>query len=163
VEVRPAPCEALEDNLCWLLSRASYTLTTEIARGLEEVGVSPRGHAVLSAALTGEHTQTELASLVGLDKTTMVVTVDELESAGLAKRLPSERDRRARVISVTKAGERKVRDAERIADQIRDDVLGALEPDERKVFMDSLSRLVGGRLSQAVDCSQSVRRRGPRI
>ena len=36
--------------------------------------------------MTGAYTQTELARLIGLDKTTMVVTVDELEAAGLAKR-----------------------------------------------------------------------------
>jgi MarR family transcriptional regulator for hemolysin len=35
---------------------------------------------------------------------THVVTVDELEKAGLAERRPSSRDRRARVISVTEAG-----------------------------------------------------------
>ena len=31
---------------------------------------------MLSAAQSGEHTQKDLADLVGLDKTTMVVTVD---------------------------------------------------------------------------------------
>src|SRR4051794_7004423 len=119
----PAP---LCDNLCWLLSRASYTLTTELTAAFEELGISPRGHGVLAAAATGEHTQTELARMVGLDKTTMVVTLDELEAAGLAERRPSPTDRRARVIAVTKAGARKLRRAEAICDAIRDDVLGVL-------------------------------------
>src|SRR3954451_13682892 len=79
----------LTDNLCWLLSRASYTLTTELTRAMEDLGLSPRAHAVLSAAVTGDHTQTELARMVGLDKTTMVVTMDELEAAGLAERRPA--------------------------------------------------------------------------
>lgn len=158
-----APCEALQDNLCWLLSRASYTLTTEISRALEGVGVSPRGHAVLSAALDAGRTQTELADIVGLDKTTMVVTVDELEAAGLARRVPAERDRRARVIEVTKAGKSRLRQGERIAARVREDVLSSLEPEEREVFMHSLSRLVGGRLSEAVECAQTVRRRAPRM
>ncbi len=158
-----APPEALADNLCWLLSRASYTLTTEITRALEDLGVSPRGHAVLAAALEGELTQTELAAIVGLDKTTMVVALDELEAAGLAERRPSAKDRRARVIAVTRAGERKVREGEVIADRVRADVLSALEPDEREVFMRSLARLVGDRLSEPVQCSQPVRRRAPRL
>src|SRR3954465_9208312 len=76
----------LTGNLCWLLSRASYTLTTELTRAMEDLGLSPRAHAVLSAAVTGDHTQTELARMVGLDKTTMVVTMDELEAAGVAER-----------------------------------------------------------------------------
>ena len=100
-EAAPAP---LCDNLCWLLSRASWTLTTELTAALEDLGVSPRAHAVLAAAATGEHSQTQLARIVGLDKTTMVVTLDELEAAGLAERRPSPTDRRARVIAVTPAG-----------------------------------------------------------
>ena len=59
--------------------------------------------------MTGEFTQTEIARMVGLDKTTMVVTVDELEAAGLAERRPSSTDRRARVIEVTKDGGCKAR------------------------------------------------------
>ena len=92
----PAP---LASDLCWLLSRASHGLTTEFTAALEDVGISPRQHAVLTTAMTGELTQTEIARMVGLDKTTMVVTVDELEKAGLAERRPSSSDRRARVIA----------------------------------------------------------------
>jgi MarR family transcriptional regulator for hemolysin len=150
-------------DLCWLLSRASYTLTTELTAGLESIGVSPRAHCVLTAAMTGDHTQTELARMVGLDKTTMVVTLDELEAAGLAERRPSSEDRRARVIAVTKAGKRKVDEAEAIAERIRADVLSVLPEDEREVFLEALTRLVGGRLSEPVACSQTVRRRAPRV
>src|SRR2546423_2739888 len=139
-------------DLCWLLSRASYTLTTELTAALEGLGVSPRGHCVLTAALTGDHTQTELARMVGLDKTTMVVTLDELEAAGLAERRPSSEDRRARVIAVTKAGRRKLRQAEAIGDGIREDVLSALEPGEREAFVGALTRLVGHRLAEPVAC-----------
>jgi MarR family transcriptional regulator, transcriptional regulator for hemolysin len=156
------PPQPLHDNLCWLLSRASYTLTTEITAALEDLGITPRAHAVLMAAQTGDHSQTELARMVGLDKTTMVVTLDELEAAGLAERRPSSRDRRARVIAVTEAGRRKVAEAEEITDRIRADVLGALPEGEREAFMDALTRLVCGRLADPVQCAQPVRRRAPR-
>jgi MarR family transcriptional regulator, transcriptional regulator for hemolysin len=154
--------QPLTGNLCWLLSRASYTLTTEITAALEGLGISPRAHSVLLAAQTGDHTQTELARMVGLDKTTMVVTLDELEAAGLAERRPSRRDRRARVIAVTEAGARKVAEAEEITERIRADVLSALPDGDREVFVDALSRLVGGRLSEPVACAHPVRRRAPR-
>ena len=110
--------------------------------------------------MTGEHTQGEIARIVGLDKTTMVVTVDELEAAGLAERQPSSSDRRARVIVVTEAGKRKVarrrpgprprprRRAERAA------------PDEREAFLRALGTLACGRLSEPVPCAHTVRRRG---
>jgi DNA-binding MarR family transcriptional regulator len=155
----PAPCTA---DLCWLLSRASHVLSTELTAALEELGISPRAHTVLSAAMTGPYTQIELSRIVGLDKTTMVVTLDELEAAGLAERRPSPTDRRARVIGVTDAGERKVRAACEIGDRVREDVLGVLAPEERELFVGALRRLVDERLSEPVRCAQPVRRRVPR-
>src|ERR671933_839133 len=134
-DIAPQP---LCNNLCWLLSRASYTLTTELTAALEGLGISPRAHAVLTAAASGEHTQTELARLVGLDKTTMVVTLDELEAAGLAERRPSPTDRRARVIAVTEAGAAKVRQGEEIARRVQARVLSELTAEEREVFLDTL-------------------------
>jgi MarR family transcriptional regulator, transcriptional regulator for hemolysin len=153
----PAP---LASDLCWLLSRASHVLTTELTSALESSGISPRAHSVLATAMTGEYTQTELARLVGLDKTTMVVTVDELEAAGLAERRPSRGDRRARVIAVTKVGQRKVRQTDTVLNRIRDDVLASLPEDERDVFLRALARLASGRLSEPVACAHPVRRRG---
>src|SRR4051795_4630 len=152
----------LTGNLCWLLSRASYTLTTELTRAMEDLGLSPRVHAVLSAAITSDHTQTELARMVGLDKTTMVVTMDELEAAGLAERRPAPADRRARVIAVTAAGRKKLKQAEHIGDRIRDDVLSALPEEDRATFVDALQTLACGRLSAPLQCNAPRRRRAPR-
>jgi MarR family transcriptional regulator for hemolysin len=162
-KVAPAESsEALEGNLSWLLSRASYALATELTAGLTELGLSPRAHCVLSTAMTGELTQTDLAQAVGLDKTTMVVTIDELEAAGLAKRTPASGDRRARVIAVTKAGERKVAEGEEIVARIQADVLEALPARQRDAFVAALTRLVGERLAEPVECHPPVRRREPR-
>jgi DNA-binding MarR family transcriptional regulator len=132
---------------------------TELTAALEQSGISPREHSVLVTAMTGSYTQTELARMIGLDKTTMVVTVDELEAAGLAERQPSKTDRRARVIGVTAAGARKVRAAEKVLDRVREDVLAVLPEDERDVFLRSLGRLACSRLSSPVACAQPVRRR----
>ena len=159
MEVSAPPLSA---NLCWLLSTAAHSLTTEMTRAMEGLGVSPRGFSVLTTALSGEFSQTELARMVGLDKTTMVVTLDELEAAGLAERRPSPTDRRARVIAVTDAGERKVHEAEEIAARTNEDILGALEPGEREAFMGALTRLVCDRLAEPVACAKPVRRRAPR-
>jgi DNA-binding MarR family transcriptional regulator len=149
----------LASDLCWLLSRASHSLTTEMTAALEDSGISPREHSVLAAAMTGDFTQTELARMVGLDKTTMVVTLDELEAAGLAERRPSSTDRRARVIAVTAAGERKVKEAEKVLDRVREDVLATLPEPDREVFLRALGQLVCGRLAESVPCAHPVRRR----
>ena len=157
-DLEPPTC--LTSDLGWLLSRISHALTTESTAALEDSGISPRGHSVLAAAMTGEYAQTELARMVGLDKTTMVVTVDDLEAQGLVERRPSKSDRRARLIKVTREGRRKVEVADGVLDRVREDVLAALPADERAVFLRALGRLACGRLAEPVPCTQPVRRRG---
>ena len=149
-------------NLAWLLYRAHWALASELAAELAPLGVSARGYHVLKAALSGRHTQTELAELVGLDKTTMVVTIDELEAAGLAERQLSPDDRRARVIAVTAAGKRKVTEAEKVKERVQTDVLGELSPNEARALIDTLSKLVEGRLAEQADSAPALRRRSPR-
>jgi DNA-binding MarR family transcriptional regulator len=151
--------EALAENLGWLLSQASHVLKLHMTGALEEIGISPRDYHVLATAMNDQFTQIELAQAVGLDKTTMVVTLDELEAAGLAKRQPSEADRRARVVTVTKAGERKVAKAEEIVNRVQTEVLGELPAKERKAFLESLAQLVEECLAKPVACSQPPRRR----
>jgi MarR family transcriptional regulator for hemolysin len=149
-------------NLAWLLYRAHWALASELTAALAPVGVSPRGYHVLKAALSDEHTQTELAEMVGLDKTTMVVTIDELERDGLAERRPSPHDRRARVIGVTAAGKRKVAEAEEVKERVQADVLGELPARDQRALIDALDKLVQGRLAERADCSPPLRRRAPR-
>jgi DNA-binding MarR family transcriptional regulator len=149
-------------NLAWLLYRAHWALAAELTAALAPLGVSARGYHVLRAALSGEHTQTELAELVGLDKTTMVVAVDELERAGLAERHPAPDDRRARIIAVTPAGKRRVAEAERVKERVQADVLAELPAGEQRALIDALGKLVEGRLSEPVECDPPLRRRVPR-
>jgi MarR family transcriptional regulator, transcriptional regulator for hemolysin len=162
VTTKPAQTDVesppLAGNLAWLLSRASHVLATELSAAMAAVGISPRGHCVLSTAMTGEYTQIELAHAVGLDKTTMVVTLDELEAAGLAKRLPSSEDRRARIVAVTREGRRKVAEGEAVVEKIQADVLSSLPVREQKALIDGLSRLVSERLAEEVECTPAVRR-----
>jgi MarR family transcriptional regulator for hemolysin len=151
--------ERPETNLGWLLATVSHAFTTELTAALEAVSVTPRAHCVLSAAMQGEYSQTALAHAVGLDKTTMVVTIDALERAGLVERRMSSQDRRARVISVTEAGRRKVAEGERIVARIQDDVLGSLPAGQREAFMGALQQLMSNRLCTPAECAQPVRRR----
>ena len=148
----------MESNLCWLLSQTSHALMTEMTAALEDVGLSPRAHHVLHTAMQGDMTQSEIAHAVGLDKTTMVVTIDELEAAGLAERRPSKKDRRARVIAVTKAGERKVAEGQRIMEQTQAQVLDTLPAREREALVKGLRHLMDERLSQPVECQRPPRR-----
>lgn len=156
-----APAEVCAD-LAFLLSQASHVLLTELTAGLAKLGISPRHYCVLKTAAGGDLTQIRLAELCSLDKTTMVVTIDELEKAGLAERRPSSTDRRVRIIAVTEAGVRMVADAQKVVADVHEDVLSSLPADEREAFLNGLMRLVNGRLSTPVQCDRPVRRRSPK-
>jgi MarR family transcriptional regulator, transcriptional regulator for hemolysin len=158
----PETANCFTGNLAWLLYRAHWALAAELTAALTPIGVSPRGYHVLKAALSAEHTQTELAEMVGLDKTTMVVTVDELERDGLAERKPAPHDRRARIIAVTAAGKRKVAEAEKVKEHVQADVLGELPEPDQKALIDALDKLVQGRLADRIDSAPPLRRRSPR-
>jgi MarR family transcriptional regulator, transcriptional regulator for hemolysin len=157
----PEATNCFTGNLAWLLYRAHWALAAELTAALAPIGVSARGYHVLRAALSGDHTQTELADAVGLDKTTMVVAIDELERQGFAERRPSPHDRRARIIAVTAAGKRKVAEAEKVKERVQADVLGELPARDQKALIDGLQKLVQGRLSEQVDCTPPLRRRAP--
>jgi MarR family transcriptional regulator, transcriptional regulator for hemolysin len=138
--------ECLLGNLNWLLAQAHYSLARELGAAFEPLGL----------------TQKQLAEMVGLDKTTMVVTLDELEDAGLARRVPAPSDRRARVVEVTKAGGRKVAEADKIAMQVQADVLASLRETRGEQLLEGLCELVRQRLGDEPGPCKSLRRREPR-
>ncbi|MFF2045996.1 MarR family winged helix-turn-helix transcriptional regulator [Kitasatospora sp. NPDC058170] len=151
------PARQIRD-ISGLLDHASHVLATRMAAAFTELGITPRAYCVLFHAQETERTQIQLAELADLDKTTMVVTVDELEKAGLAERRPSATDRRARIISVTEAGVDAVEQGTAIADRVHREVLESLPEPDRGIFVSALSRLVDGHLAEPVESERPVRR-----
>jgi DNA-binding MarR family transcriptional regulator len=145
-------------DLSFMLAHAAHVLATRMTAAFAEIGITPRDYCVLSHAASGELTQIELARLSDLDKTTMVVTLDELEEAGYAERRPSKADRRARVVVVTAEGKRLVAAGHKIADRVHAEVLAELPTASRSKFVDLLTGLVGGLLAEPVACERPVRR-----
>jgi DNA-binding MarR family transcriptional regulator len=105
-------------------------------------GISMWGYIVLNA-LDGSpaRTQAALAEAIGADKTRIIVTLDELQQAGLITRESDPADRRARLLSITSAGHR-VRVAARAEIQANENrVLARLPADDRKVFLRAVQAL----------------------
>ena len=147
----------VEPDLSFLLDHTSHVLRTQMAAALAEIGLTPRMHCVLVHALGAERTQIQLAEIGGMDKTTMVVTVDALEKAGYAQRRPSSTDRRARIIAVTPEGARMAEHSQRIADGVHAAALDSLPAGERDVLLRALQRLTTGHLAAPVE-APGVRR-----
>ncbi|WP_119730256.1 MarR family winged helix-turn-helix transcriptional regulator [Thermomonospora amylolytica] len=152
-----APSSTAPD-LSYLLDHTSHVLRTRMAAALAEIGLTTRMHCVLVHALQEERTQIQLAELGDMDKTTMVVTVDALEKAGLAERRPSSTDRRARIIAVTPEGAEVAQRSQEIVDRVHREALDSLPEEERTVLLRALRRLAEGHLAEPVETPGSVRR-----
>ncbi|MFE7480745.1 MarR family winged helix-turn-helix transcriptional regulator [Kitasatospora albolonga] len=152
-----APARTSPD-LSFLLDHTSHALRTRMSAALGEVGLTPRMHCVLVNALAEERTQIQLAEIGDMDKTTMVVTVDALESAGLAERRPSSRDRRARIISVTEKGAALAEQSQKIVDRVHEEALGSLPARDREALVRALNALAGGHLATPAESPGPVRR-----
>ena len=149
-------------DLSMLLNQAGYALTSRLSAALEEVGISVRVYCVLAKAAEGEYTQGQLAELAWMDKTTMVVTLDEMEARALAERRHSPGDRRVRVIAITAKGRQLLGQADRIVQDLYDELLAGVGPRQRDAFQAVLQQLVDGPLAAPFHLEKPARRRRQR-
>ncbi|WP_331723686.1 MULTISPECIES: MarR family winged helix-turn-helix transcriptional regulator [unclassified Streptomyces] len=147
-----------EPDLSYLLDHTGHVLRTRMAAALDEIGLTARMHCVLVHALEEERTQAQLAELGDMDKTTMVVTVDALEKAGLAERRPSSTDRRARIIAVTDKGAALAVESTRIVDEVHAAALASLPPADREALLRTLRLLAGDALAVPSESPRPARR-----
>ncbi|MER8041849.1 MarR family winged helix-turn-helix transcriptional regulator [Streptomyces sp. NPDC094032] len=147
-----------EPDLSYLLDHTSHVLRTRMAARLGEIGLTARMHCVLVHALEEERTQAQLAEIGDMDKTTMVVTVDALEKAGLAERRPSSTDRRARIIAVTEKGAKVARKSQQIVDSVHENALSSLPPEPREALLHALNLLATHHLATPVEGPHGARR-----
>jgi DNA-binding MarR family transcriptional regulator len=125
-------------QLFFRLWRSSHT---RVAEALRSIGLTPALFGVLNVLGTREGAiQQELGSAMGIDPSTMVSLIDELENAGLAKRRPHPQDRRARQVSITPEGRRLLQRARKMAFEAEDEVLRGLTAAERRELLRLLRR-----------------------
>ncbi|MFF4344994.1 MarR family winged helix-turn-helix transcriptional regulator [Kitasatospora sp. NPDC001540] len=140
----PAPDSRLRDDLHWLLARLKQGLATAQAPVLRTHGLSLWGYTVLMAVVDAPtRSQLALAQAVSVDKSKLVLVIDELEAAGLVRRRPDPADRRARIVEATDAGRRVLDAAREDVLAIEDHLLADLEPRAQQSLRALLSGLVG--------------------
>jgi len=128
-------------QLFFRLWRASHMRTAE---ALESVGLTPALFGVLNVLGAREGAiQQQLSSDMGIDPSTMVTLIDELERSGLAERGRRPGDRRAWEVAITPKGRRTLERARRFAAQVEDDVLAGLSAGERRQLIGLLRRALG--------------------
>ncbi|MFF1906503.1 MarR family winged helix-turn-helix transcriptional regulator [Kitasatospora sp. NPDC058218] len=131
----------IADALGVLLRRTTRTrLHQRLTEGLGDE-LDELTYPVLSAlARTGPSSAADLAPEVGLDRSGVTRRASRLEDAGLVRREPDPRDRRAQLLVLTEQGHRAVAELrERLAAHITAS-LAAWPPGEAEAFARSLHR-----------------------
>jgi DNA-binding MarR family transcriptional regulator len=88
--------------------------------------------------------QQELAEALCMDANNVVLLLNELEDLGYVTRRRDPDDRRRHLVELTAEGFRALSSAERAQETIEDDVLRALDPDERAILWRLLTRALQG-------------------
>jgi DNA-binding MarR family transcriptional regulator len=135
--------QPLADDLGFLLSRASGQVLRATNAALAEHGLRVRQYSVLVLACEAAQglSQRELATLLALDPSQVVLLVDELAAAGLVERQAPEIDRRTRLVVATPEGRRVREAAGRDADAAVEIPLSLLGDAERDRLRDMLTRI----------------------
>jgi DNA-binding MarR family transcriptional regulator len=133
-----APVTEFAGQLFFRLWRASHTRAADV---LATVGLTPASFGLLNVVgARGGAIQQELGAVMGIDPSTMVSLIDQLESAGLAKRRPCPTDRRAREVTITAKGRRLLERARAMILEVEGEVLGGLSTKERRDLLALMHR-----------------------
>ncbi|WP_194898297.1 MarR family winged helix-turn-helix transcriptional regulator [Catenulispora pinisilvae] len=134
--------ELLTSRLGYLLKHAQLNFSQSGARALESLGINGRQLAVLVVLDAAEPlSQLDAANELGVDRTTMVALVDELEAKGLVERRRSPDDRRKNIVELTAHGKNTLAEGERRHQETEKAFLADLTPIEADLFVRILKKL----------------------
>lgn len=114
-------------RLGYLLKHAALRYEELTTSALEPLGIGPRAWAALNC-LDESHglSQREVAALLGVDRTTMVALIDELQAKALVERRPHPGDRRKNVVGMTELGRNLVQRGAGVLDDCEQQFLAVL-------------------------------------
>ncbi|MFJ8911587.1 MarR family winged helix-turn-helix transcriptional regulator [Amycolatopsis sp. NPDC102389] len=124
----PHRCGALLDHVTRRIRLRSESV-------LAPLGLRPR-HLVALTVLRDLRgcSQQDLAKTLEMDSTNVVGLLNDLESANLIERRRSPEDRRRHIVELTDVGAKQLAKAEFALAAVEDEVLGALDKDQRETL-----------------------------
>jgi DNA-binding MarR family transcriptional regulator len=135
---------SMHDRVPFLLFRASQASLLLANQMLAGIGLCARQAGILTMVTELEPmTQKALADALGIDRTTMVALLDDLEDKRYVIRQRHPRDRRAFLVHPTDPGRTAKAEAVKILDEQQRRFLAPLTRAERRQLADLLTRLHG--------------------
>jgi DNA-binding MarR family transcriptional regulator len=89
----------------------------------------------------GPRAQQALGEAMGVDPSILVTLLNPLEEQGLLTRRRDPADRRRHIVAITKAGEARLGEAEQAHEAAQDELLAALDSDQRAQLQSLLLQL----------------------
>ena len=83
----------------------------------------------------------QISGLLDVAKSRATVIIENLEKKGLVQRSPDPNDARVKLINLTPAGQRKVREIEEFLFTLHQQLLGQIDPGQRTVVITALETL----------------------
>jgi DNA-binding MarR family transcriptional regulator len=133
---------ALTRHTGFLINRIAVVARKQFAARLDSLDLNLRMWGVLNVLdVEGAITQHALGRSVGIDPSSMVATIDELEARGLVERRRHPSDRRAHALYLTEAGTETLARGRALARQAQDELLAPLDAEEREELHELLLRV----------------------
>jgi DNA-binding MarR family transcriptional regulator len=133
---------SMRERVSFYLYRTALAATALADATLREMGLTARAVGILTLIVEREPmSQRALGDTLGVDRTTMVALLDDLEARGYVERRRHPDDRRAFLIQPTAAGEAAQRRAVELLDECERSYLAGFSPEERRQLLGLLARL----------------------
>jgi DNA-binding MarR family transcriptional regulator len=126
-----------------LMYRAHQLARAKANQAARPTGIELQHAGVLAELRQGRvRSQRELGAALGIDKSTMVRIVDDLESRHLVRRRRTPDDRRVYEIVITEEGERRLQEAGELFRGAMLELLGGFDARDQRQLHDLLGRFV---------------------
>ena len=133
---------SMGERISFLLYRNAITATALADEMLRDLGLTARAVGILTMVVERKPmTQRALGASIGVDRSTMVVLLDELEGKGYVRRVRHPDDRRAFMIEPTSTGASAQKRALELLDTCEERYLAVLSRAERDQLRELLARL----------------------
>jgi DNA-binding MarR family transcriptional regulator len=137
----PLPC-SLSIWTGYLLNRAAQQCRDYFNGLVEAEGINSRHFSVLTLLAEAPGlVQIEMGERLVIDRNTMVLLLNDLESLGCVERRRDPRDRRAYIVTLTEKGHDVLAHGTEAARRTNDEVFAPLTPEERLQLHALLNRL----------------------
>lgn len=139
-----SPMDNRQLNFSHLLYLTAHHWRLAVNRRLKDLGMSQATWVAVASIARNEQplSQAELAQELGVESATVVPLINKLVEARLVERVMTDRDKRKRLLVATPKGLELYHQVKAVADELREEILTVITPEEQEITRNVLTRLL---------------------